>query len=49
LQGSEEPLKISLLDVFTPEEVRACAKVVDAAKCPDDLRSIAVSASDPMV
>jgi proteasome accessory factor A len=41
LQGSRGPLKISLLDVFTAEEVAAYARVVDAAKCPDDLRSIA--------
>jgi hypothetical protein len=47
LQGSRGPLKISLLDVFTADEVAAFAKVVDGAKCPDDLRSIAedVSAS----
>ncbi|HEX3719000.1 MAG TPA: proteasome accessory factor PafA2 family protein [Verrucomicrobiae bacterium] len=46
LQGTGEPLKISLLDVFTPEEVQAASKVVDAAKCPDDLRSIAVSTDE---
>jgi len=41
LQGSRGPLKISLLDVFTAEEIAAFAKVVDAAKSPDDLQSIA--------
>jgi proteasome accessory factor A len=46
LQGARGPLKISLLDVFTPEEVSARAKVVDAAKCPDDLEPIAEAADD---
>ncbi len=41
LQGTNGPLKISLLNVFTPEELAAYAKVVDAAKTPDDLASIA--------
>jgi proteasome accessory factor A len=41
LQGTQGPLKISLLDVFTPEEVAARGKIVDAAKTPDDLRPIA--------
>ena len=45
LQGSRAPLKISLLDVFTADEVAAFAKVVDSAKCPDDLRSIAEDVS----
>jgi proteasome accessory factor A len=45
LQGSHGPLKISLLDVFTADEVAAYARVVDAAKCPDDLGSIAGDAS----
>lgn len=49
LQGANGPLKISLLDVFTREEVRACAKVVDAAICPDDLRSIAETIDEPSV
>jgi Pup amidohydrolase len=49
LQGSNGPLKVSLLDVFTEDEVRACAKVVDAAKCPDDLQSIAQSMDDPFL
>jgi proteasome accessory factor A len=41
LQGTRGPLKISLLDVFTADEIAVFAKVVDAAKCPDDLQSIA--------
>ena len=46
LQGTRGPLKISLLDVFTKQQVMAYAKVVDAAKCPDDLQSIAELTSD---
>jgi proteasome accessory factor A len=46
LQGTRGPLKVSLLDVFTPDEVNAYAKVVDAAKCPDDLMSIAELTAD---
>jgi proteasome accessory factor A len=49
LQGSQGPLKISLLDVFTAEEVNAYAKVVDAAKCPEDLASIADATPDPLL
>jgi Pup amidohydrolase len=41
LQGSNGPLKLSLLNVFTPEELAAYAQVVDAAKTPDDLQKIA--------
>ncbi|MGZ4964436.1 MAG: proteasome accessory factor PafA2 family protein, partial [Limisphaerales bacterium] len=41
LQGSSGPLKISLLNVFTPEELAVFALVVDAAKTPDDLQKIA--------
>jgi Pup amidohydrolase len=48
LQGRRGPLKISLLDVFTQQEVAAYAKVVDAAKCPDDLASIAELTTDPL-
>jgi Pup amidohydrolase len=48
LQGTHGPLKISLLDVFTRNEVMAYAKVVDAAKCPDDLESIAELTTDPL-
>jgi proteasome accessory factor A len=45
LQGTHGPLKISLLDIFTADQVAAFAKVVDAAKCPDDLQSIAEEAT----
>src|ERR1700759_1152077 len=41
LQGSSRPLKISLMNVFTSEEIAAYAKVVDRARTPDDLESIA--------
>ncbi|HZM03173.1 MAG TPA: proteasome accessory factor PafA2 family protein [Candidatus Saccharimonadales bacterium] len=44
LQGTHGPLKISLLDIFTPAEVAGYAKVVDAAHTPDDLKSIAEDA-----
>jgi proteasome accessory factor A len=49
LQGSHGPLKISLLDVFTPEEVAAFGKVVDAAQTPDDLESISVPVDESML
>jgi Pup amidohydrolase len=41
LQGTHGPLKISLLDIFTPEEVASRSKIVDAAKSPDDLQPLA--------
>lgn len=47
LQGSRGPLKISLLDVFTDMEIETFSKVVDAAKCPDDLKAIAETAPPP--
>jgi Pup amidohydrolase len=40
LQGSQEPIKISLLELFAPEEILHYAKVIDAAQTPDDLRTI---------
>jgi hypothetical protein len=49
LQGANGPLKISLLDVFTQDQVRTCSKVVDAAKCPDDLQSIAERIDDALL
>jgi proteasome accessory factor A len=48
LQGTHGPLKISLLDIFTPQQLAASAKVVDAAKTPDDLEPIAKPAEDPL-
>jgi proteasome accessory factor A len=41
LQGSRRPLKISLLDLFAPEELAAACEVVEAARQPDDLAGIA--------
>lgn len=49
LQGANGPLKISLLDVFTQDQVTAFAKVVDAAKSPDDLQAIAEHMDDPLL
>jgi len=41
LQGASGPIKVSLLNVFTPEELANYSQVMDAAKCPDDLQKIA--------
>ncbi|MBM3834449.1 MAG: peptidase [Verrucomicrobia bacterium] len=41
LQGSNGPIKISLLDLFAPGEIVQYAKAIDAARSPDDLRMIA--------
>ncbi len=41
LQGSDGPIRISLLDLFAPEEILQYVRAVDAARSPDDLRSIA--------
>jgi proteasome accessory factor A len=49
LQGRSRHLKVSLLDVFTAEEVAAYAEVVDAARTPDDLAAIAEPADDPLL
>jgi proteasome accessory factor A len=38
LQGSEGPIKISLLDLFGPEDVLRYGRTIDAARSPDDLR-----------
>jgi proteasome accessory factor A len=38
LQGRQGPIKISLLDLFSPEDVLRCSRVIDAARSPDDLR-----------
>lgn len=40
LQGSQGPIKISLLDLFAPNEILQYAKAVDSAHTPDDLRMI---------
>jgi proteasome accessory factor A len=41
LQGSDSTIKISLLDLFAPDEIVRYAKTVNAARSPEDLRSIA--------
>jgi proteasome accessory factor A len=41
LQGSRRPLKISLLNLFAPEDVAAARQAVEAARQPDDLAGIA--------
>jgi len=38
LQGTDGPFKISLLDLFTPDDVLRCSRAIDAARSPDDLR-----------
>jgi Pup amidohydrolase len=40
LQGSHGLIKISLLDLFAPEEILHYANCVDAAQSPDDLQSL---------
>jgi proteasome accessory factor A len=41
LQGSNGLIKISLLDLFAPDEIVRYAKTINAARSPDDLRTIA--------
>lgn len=41
LEGSDGPVKISLLDLFAPQEIMHYARAVDAARTPDDLRVLA--------
>lgn len=45
LQGSDGPIKISLLDLFAPDEIVRYAKTVNAARSPDDLKTIATAAN----
>jgi proteasome accessory factor PafA2 len=40
LQGKEGPIKISLLDLFAPEDILRYGNAVDAASTPDDLRTL---------
>ena len=40
LQGNDGPIKISLLDLFAPEEISRYGKAVDAARTPDELRAL---------
>jgi proteasome accessory factor A len=41
LQGRTGPIKISLLDLFAPEDILRYGIAVDAASTPDDLRKLA--------
>jgi proteasome accessory factor A len=41
LEGSDGPIKLSLLDLFAPQEILHYARRVDAARSPDDLRDLA--------
>jgi Pup amidohydrolase len=43
LEGAKGPIRISLLDLFSPEEIEHYSSVVLAAKSPDDLRVISSS------
>ena len=38
LQGAGGPIKISLLDLFAPEDVLRYSRTIDAARTPEDLR-----------
>ena len=38
LEGENGPIKISLLDLFAPQEIMHYARAVDAAQTPEDLR-----------
>jgi proteasome accessory factor A len=46
LQGSRRPLKISLLNLFTPKELAVARAAVEAARQPDDLAAIAEPADE---
>jgi proteasome accessory factor A len=45
LQGRDRPLKISLLNLFTPKELAVAREAVEAARQPDDLAGIAEPAN----
>ncbi|MBU6400091.1 MAG: proteasome accessory factor PafA2 family protein [Verrucomicrobia bacterium] len=45
LRGRQGPIRISLLDLFAPEDILRYGKAVDAACSPDDLRPLATLAS----
>ena len=38
LQGKGSPIKLSLMNLFAPDEIRRCSEAVDAAATPEDLR-----------
>ena len=46
LQGSRHPLKISLLNLFTPTDLAAARQAVEAARQPDDLAALAEPANE---
>ena len=46
LQGRRRPLKISLLNLFTPKQLAMAREAVEAARHPDDLAGIAEPAED---
>lgn len=41
LEGSNGPIKLSLLDLFAPQEILHYGRRVDSARSPDDLRDLA--------
>ncbi|HVY68992.1 MAG TPA: proteasome accessory factor PafA2 family protein, partial [Verrucomicrobiae bacterium] len=41
LKGNRGPVKISLLDLFAPEDILRVSRAIDAARSPDDLRTLA--------
>jgi hypothetical protein len=43
VESKDGPLKISLLDLFAPEEIRRFNDVVDSAREPEDLQSLVVA------
>ncbi|MEO8428781.1 MAG: proteasome accessory factor PafA2 family protein, partial [Verrucomicrobiota bacterium] len=43
LQGKNGPIKISLLDLFAPEDILRYGIAVDAASTPDDLRKLTLT------
>lgn len=42
LESASGPIKISLMDLFAPQEIMHYARAVDAARTPEDLRDLAV-------
>ena len=46
LQGTQRPLKISLLNLFAPKELAAARQAVEAARQPDDLAGLAEPANE---
>jgi proteasome accessory factor A len=40
LEGTNGPIKISLMDLFAPSEIMHYARAVDAARSPDDLKEL---------